>query len=100
MIGRISPQTSARIANAGLIAALLVVFIHIDIQPDCPAYVGWTVDAVESILCGVAVPTFFTIAGYLLAGHIGEPGWWGTRGFRKCLIFRPFFGIIYGAKEN
>ena len=95
-IDRISSQTSARIANAGLIAALLVVFIHVDIQPDCPAYVGWTVDAVESTLCGVAVPTFFMIAGYLLAGHVGESGWWG-RAIRKRMVTLGIPYLLWGS---
>ena len=94
-IGRISPQTSARISNAGLIAAFLVVFIHIDIQPDCPSYVSWTVDVVEAVLCGVAVPTFFVIAGYLLAGRVGESGWW-ARAIRKRAVTLGVLYLLWG----
>lgn len=71
----ISEQTSAKIANAGLLAALMVVFIHVDMQPDCPAVVRWFVGIVEQGLCTVAVPAFFVISGYLLGGHVGEVDW-------------------------
>lgn len=92
----ISPETSSRIANAGFIAALLVVFIHIDIPSSCPRYVSWTVDIIETMLCGVALPAFFMISGYLLAGHVGEPGWWG-RALRKRVMTLGVPYLLWGA---
>ena len=71
----VSSHASSRIANAGLVAALMVVFIHVDIQPDTPLYVRWMVGIVKAGLCTCAVPSFFVIAGYLLAGHLDEKGW-------------------------
>lgn len=84
-MNKVSERTSAKIANAGFIAALMVVFIHVDIQSSCPAVVRWFVRIVESGLCTTAVPTFFVISGYLLGVHVGEDGWWG-RAVRKRLV--------------
>ena len=84
-VRQVSAGTSLKIANAGFLAALMVIFIHVDMQPDCPAVVRWFVGIVEQGLCTVAVPAFFVISGYLLGGHVGEAGWWG-RAVRKRLV--------------
>ena len=95
VIGPVSPQASSRIANTGLVAALMVVFIHVDIQPDTPSYVRWIVGIVKVGICTCAVPSFFAIAGYLLAGHVGEAGWWG-RALRKRIVTLGVPYLLWG----
>ena len=95
VIGPVSPQASSRIANTGLVAALMVVFIHVDIQPDTPSYVRWIVGIVKVGICTCAVPSFFAIAGYLLAGHVGETGWWG-RALRKRIVTLGVPYLLWG----
>ena len=95
VIGPVSPRASSRIANTGLVAALMVVFIHVDIQPDTPSYVRWIVGIVKVGTCTCAVPSFFAIAGYLLAGHVGESGWWG-RALRKRIVTLGVPYLLWG----
>ena len=73
----------------------MVVFIHVDIQSACPAYVRWVVGIVKAGLCTVAVPSFFAIAGYLLAGHVDESGWWG-RALRKRIVTLGVPYLLWG----
>lgn len=91
----VASRTSTRIANAGLLAALMVVFIHVDIQSASPAYVRWGVGTVKAGLCTVAVPAFFVISGYLLAGHADEAGWWG-RALRKRIVTLGVPYLLWG----
>lgn len=92
---QITAETSSRIADAGFISALMVVFIHIDIQSQCPAYVSCFAKIVKSCICSVAVPTFFLISGYLLAGRVSESGWW-PRAMRKRIITLCVPYLIWG----
>ena len=77
-------STSLRIANGSVLAAMMVVAIHVT---------GRSIDAVQSGTAlwwfealghwGVfliAVPFFFFCSGYLLAKHVGEDGWY----YREC----------------
>ena len=73
----------------------MVVFIHVDIQSACPAYVRWVVGIVKAGLCTVAVPSFFAISGYLLAGHADESGWWG-RALRKRIVTLGVPYLLWG----
>lgn len=59
---------SARISAMSLICAAFVVGLHVG---EGPAWLR-KVTAVKSI----AVPVFFTIAGFLFAGRMDEQGWW------------------------
>ena len=72
---QISESTSQKIRNMGLLCAVLVVFIHIPMQSIEVA--PWVLRGYFSHGLGkIAVPTFFAIAGFLLAGHFDEPGWY------------------------
>lgn len=95
-MNKISERISAKIANAGFIAALLVVFIHIDIQSHCPAFVSCFVKVVKTLICSVAVPTFFLISGYLLTGRVDESGWW-IRSMRKRIVTLGIPYLIWGS---
>lgn len=72
---KVSPECSNKIANLGMFCAFLVVCIHI---PNSSANVSaqalswyWARGVGK-----IAVPAFFAIAGFLLAGKFDEAGWW------------------------
>ena len=86
-------KKSRVIANMGLIGALLIVLLHV--KPTPSSILGNTiVDFVynKSSFPGIAVPLFFGISGYLLAGHVGENGWW-RKSVKKRLrtLIVPFY---------
>lgn len=77
MAQQIPAETSHKLANMGLICAFLVVFIHVGSPIPVGSFSWWikhllVVDGPSRI----AVPFFFLVAGYLLAGHLREEGWW------------------------
>ena len=83
MIEKISPDVSQKIRNMSFICACLVVFIH------SPAVVGdgfgrffW--EATYGGINNIAVPFFFLVSGFMLAGHMRETGWW-KRGVQSRL---------------
>lgn len=70
----ITSELSRKIANVGFVCACLVVSIHI-VHP-----VNGAGKYVDMLLAGgiskVAVPMFFAISGFLLAGKMVCDGWW------------------------
>jgi len=73
----------------------MVVFIHVDFHDQCPAYLRWTVGIIETGFCTLAVPTFFLISGFLLAGHADEKGWW-RNAVRKRLLTLSVPYLLWG----
>ena len=71
----VSPQLSARIANASLVAALAVAFLHFAVESG-QSGLGLPVRMLLRDLSRFAVPYFFLVSGFFLAGHVGEEGWW------------------------
>lgn len=70
-------RTSARIANLGFVAALLVVFIHLaDAPTDLGTASGLTYAVIRRVFATVAVPYFFLVSGFFLAKRSSEAGWW------------------------
>ena len=61
----IDEKLSNRIANLGFVSACLVVGIHL---AGGPVKIPW--------ICGCAVPIFFFISGFLLAGNCEKPIWY------------------------
>ena len=57
---KVDSDTSNKMANMGFLCAIFIVLLH----SGCGG------------ITSVAVPYFFLAAGYFLAGHIGEVGWW------------------------
>jgi len=81
-MSKISDTVSAKLRTMGLFCAFLVIFIHIDIRADARG--PWIVHDYFSLGLGkIAVPFFFAAAGYLLAGHINEIGW-----YRQAVVKR------------
>lgn len=72
---KISEQESNKIANLGILGAVFVVLIH-TWDPVVPVgSITWWFWQFLSIR-GIAVPLFFAISGFLLAGHFNINGWW------------------------
>lgn len=69
------PDVSRKLANMGLVCACLVVAIHVGL-PEAKGVGWWVTRSLTAGICRIAVPFFFVAAGYFLAGHTGEPGWW------------------------
>ena len=68
---------SERIANTGLVCAFLVMFIHLEQVPSAVGSAPWAIYSfVRYVLAVAAVPFFFLVSGYFLAGHVGRAGWW------------------------
>ena len=66
-----------RVANASFVCALLVLFIHLEQVPQTVGSVSWAIYyVIRYVLAVAAVPFFFTVSGYFLAGRIGTFGGW------------------------
>ncbi len=72
---RLSVETSAKIANMGIFCAFLVLFIHLPITGRDPIlhHFAWYF---SRGLGKIAVPFFFTVSGYLLAGRFLGEHWY------------------------
>lgn len=93
----IDKKQSCKLTNISFVCTLLVVFIHCS---------GNGVDLISLFLrqyipgafLPMAVPVFFTISGFLLAGHYGTGGWYSNalrRRLRTLLIPYCILNIIY-----
>ena len=73
---KIDERMSRKIAGLGFVCACMVVGLHIHMDvahmTTCVANFQY---AIRRIF-GMAVPLFFVFSGFLLAGHMGESGWW------------------------
>lgn len=72
----IPPAVSNKIANMGIVCAFLVVFIHVACSAKVESFAWWIRQLIGDGICRIAVPFFFIVAGYFLAGHMNEEGWW------------------------
>ncbi|MCQ2390296.1 MAG: acyltransferase [Kiritimatiellae bacterium] len=72
---KLTPEISSRIANVSLVAALAVVLLHVGIA-NGPPEPALSIRVLLRDFSRFAVPFFFLVSGYLLAGHIDDPGWW------------------------
>lgn len=89
---KITEGTSQKIKNMSLLCAAFVVSIHIGLPGELGAST-WllhqlTVDGISRI----AVPFFFLVSGFFLAGHIGENEWWKKEVLKRIpSLVIPFF---------
>lgn len=94
----IEDDLSRRIAMTGFVCACLVVGLHIKVEFD-PGSVQRAIHTfIKTSLGAAAVPTFFTISGFLLAGKMDGCGWW-PREVRKrvasLLVPYVFWNLFY-----
>jgi len=74
---KLSFETSQKIKNMGLLCAILVVSIHVGWPHDRPLSAGWFAhQAFAQGLSRIAVPFFFVVSGFFLAGHFDDDDWW------------------------
>ena len=71
-MNKISTELSNKIANMGIVCAFLVICIHATSAEDA----NWWNWLIARGIGKIAVPFFFVAAGFFLAGHVGEDGWW------------------------
>lgn len=95
----IDQSLSLHLANVSFICACLVPSLHIrgDFVENS---VGWWIYMVffKGGLAMVAVPFFFVLSGFLLAGHIGESGWWKSalrKRVRSLFVPYVFWALFY-----
>ena len=74
---KVSQALSHKIANMSLLCSALVVCIHIMKREQFPGSLAWRVRQLSGEgMCRIAVPFFFATAGYFLAMHFCEKGWY------------------------
>ena len=83
----IDAKLSHRITTMKLLCAVLVVFTHCQFVGNGAVH-HWLREFVMYGICRIAVPFFFTVSGYFLAAHIGEPKWW------RSAIQKRFWSLI------
>ena len=90
---------SNKIANAGVIAALLVVAVHVAGRSyDVCSPMWFWEQFVHYGICLTAVPAFFTFSGYFLSRHVDECGWWREechKRIRTLLVPYLFCALFY-----
>ena len=68
---------SNKIANMSLLCSLMVICIHVLKRTQAPGSFAWRCRQLSGEgLCRIAVPFFFAAAGYFLAMHFCEKGWY------------------------
>lgn len=88
----LSADVSHKLANMGFVCACLVVFIHVCQPGGEKGTLGWWLAKLSAEgICRIAVPFFFVAAGFFLAGHADEPGWWRRElGKRVRSLLAPY----------
>lgn len=92
---------SNKIANMGIVCAMMVVLIHLHC-PESSASIAFVRRLLPNGVCAMAVPFFFIASGYLLAGHIGEAGWWRkalAKRIRTLLVPMLIWSVLWMAYE-
>lgn len=74
-------ELSNKFANMAFVCSILVVFIHVWPERVAGDPTRWIMNSFKLSICKIAVPFFFVAAGYFLARHVNEQGWWR----RECL---------------
>lgn len=89
---KIDEAQSRQFATMSFVAAALIVALHTLAADGSCAILQWINRFFGNGLCSVAIPWFFFAAGFFLAGHVGESGWWGKEvGKRVRTLLVPFW---------
>lgn len=100
----IDQKLSNKLLNVSFVCTLLVVFIHCQSNGQ-GALFHFLRGYVPGAFLAMAVPTFFAISGFLLAGGCGKPGWYKTALTKRvktllvpyvilnCLYFPIFWAV-------
>lgn len=92
---KISQALSYKMANMAVVSSFLIVAMHGFSMATVPALgssMWWFYKLFRETIVEIAVPYFFCVSAFLLAGHCAESGWYG-REVRKRVrtIMVPFF---------
>lgn len=86
----ITTELSQKIRNVGFVCACLVVAVHISHPTSGSGQ--WLDMVLAGGLSKVAVPIFFAISGFLLAGKMTESGWWKREVLKRVRsLVVPFY---------
>ena len=91
----VTSETSTRIATMSFLCALLVILIHTDRAP-VEGTLSALLFSMGFIITRIAVPFFFCVAGYFLAGHTCDRGWYSqeTKKRVKTLLVPMWIGSL------
>lgn len=85
---------SVKFANMSLVSALMVVAIHVLKRGQVIGSTEWWFRRfVEGGVCRIAVPFFFLAAGYFVAQHFSEAGYWKKEVLKRCRTLLVPFAI-------
>lgn len=94
----ISKEFSAKVVNMSLLCALLVVSIHCGYSKADGGICWWVHQIFSGGYSTIAVPFFFIISGYFIAGHFAEKGWWESETSKRIkTLIVPFlsWALLY-----
>lgn len=89
---------SIKISNMGALCALMVVFIHMPHSVVQGSAVWWACQILTNSICRMAVPFFFAASGYLLAGKLGQSGWYSDavrKRIRTLIVPLLIWNVLY-----
>lgn len=89
----VSITLSRKLANLGIVCAALVVIDHSMVGASSGSSLWWVSQCLSKGLCQIAVPFFFCVSGFLLAGHVNEIGWWRHEVSKRVKTLLVPFGI-------
>ena len=71
-----------KVANLSFLCACFVIMLHVPrvTEPGLAGVVWWFM---HDYICQCAVPFFFIVSGYFLAGHMTESGWWKRENIKR-----------------
>lgn len=96
----IDSSRNQKVVNASFMGALCVVLIHVGVAAPMGSSSWWVYQLTANGFCRWAVPFFFVAAGYFLAAHVGEIGWWRTavrRRLRTLLVPFLLWNFLFAA---
>ena len=92
---RVDEKLSSKIANMGIVSAFLVVAMHgysMSSMPAMGTLSWWFYKLFKENFTNIAVPYFFLVSAFFLAGHQSEDGWFIREVFKRVrTIVIPFF---------
>lgn len=95
----IGKQLSAKLSLVSFVCMCMIVGIHVQASFEKGTVLWYLLAMIKSLL-NIAVPMFFVISGFLLAGHFSECGWWrretGKR-IKSLLVPYVAWNCIYWA---
>ena len=92
----ITKPVSNKIANIGVLCAFLIVCNHMRFNAEMGSTLWWWQQLTTWGIATAAVPCFFAISGFLLAGHMCDQGWYKIELFKRfrTLVVPSYIWIV------